>query len=196
MEKSKRGIILSEAFKWIDKAEYINPLNINIYYARSLLLYNHFEKSSDLEAFEHGIRNLKKVQNLNENFLPAYLLEAEFYVILLKNNLKYEQLEEEILNPLKAAETIAPFDPFIQLKKAQVLLEFNKTKKSKKAALNALHIEPEYVSALYFLKKYFNQFPDESAFQELIKKIRAKADKLQLKPGSYLYELFKIPEPM
>jgi sulfur relay (sulfurtransferase) DsrC/TusE family protein len=113
----------------------------------------------------------------------------------LKNNLKYEQLEEEILNPLKAAETIAPFDPFIQLKKAQVLLEFNKTKKSKEAALNALNIEPEYVSALYFLKKYFNQFPDESSFKELIKKIRAKADKLQLKPNSYLYELFKVPEP-
>ena len=153
MEKSKKGIILSEAFNWIEKAEYLNPLNINIYYAKSLLLYNHFHFSADLEAFEQGIKNLKKVQNLNKNFLPAYLLEAEFYVVLLKKNLKYEKLEQEILSPLEAAETIAPYDPFIQYKKAQVLLEFNKVEAAKKAALNALNIEPEYVSALYFLKK-------------------------------------------
>jgi hypothetical protein len=195
MEKSKKGIVLSEAFGWIEKAEYVNPLNINIYYAKSLLLYNHFQLSADLEAFEQGVKNLKKVQILNKNFLPAYRLEAEFYVVLLKNNLKYEKLEGEILSPLEEAESIAPYNPFVQLKKAQVLMEFNKTAEAKRVALAALDIEPEYVSALYFLKKYFNQFPNESHFQEMIKKIRFKAEKLRLKPGSYLYELFKIPEP-
>jgi len=194
MEKSKKCILVLEAFNWIKKAEYLNPMNFNVYYAKSLLLYNHFQMSSDLESFEYGIKNLKKVQNLNKNFLPAYLLEAEFYVVLLKKNLKYDGLEQEILSPLEMAENIAPFDPFVKFKKAQVFLEFNKKEEAKKAVLNALDVEPEYVSALYFLKNYFNYFSDEVSFNERIKRIRSKAEKLKSKPGSYLFELFKIPE--
>lgn len=196
MENSKKGITVSDAFSWIKKAEYLNPLDFNIYYAKSLLYYSHFQMSSDLESFENGIRQLKRVQNLNENFLPSYLLEAEFYIALLKNNLKYDSLAEEILSPLERAEHIAPYDPFVQFKKAQVFWEFNEKEKAKEAVLHALDIEPEFVSALYFLKKYFNYFQDEDSFQEKIKKIRAKAEKLKPKPGSYLFELFKLPVSM
>jgi hypothetical protein len=64
---------------------------------------------------------------------------------------------------------------------------------AREEALKALELEPNYVSALYFLQRNFNYFPDNNTFKSRIDKIRNKASQLDPSPDTYLYALFKIP---
>ena len=60
-------------------------------------------------------------------------------------------------------------------------------------AIKSLDIEPEFISALYFLHNRFNYFSDEEKFKNRIDKILKKAKNLDCQPGTYLDNLFKVP---
>lgn len=193
IEKSKKSKNIVEAFNLLKKSEYLNPLDYRVYYCKSLLHYNYFQKRLDLDSFSYALKSIKKVQILNKYFIESYLLESDLYLEVLKKQLKYVSMDNEIIAPLIKAEFYAPFDPFIKLKKAKIYFEFNKRILAKREAIRALDIEPEFISALYFLHNRFNYFSDDGKFKSRIDKILKKAKNLDYQPGTYLDNLFKVP---
>jgi tetratricopeptide (TPR) repeat protein len=182
-----------EAFALLDNAGYLNPLDQDIYYAKASVLHAYFKKTANLEAFYDALSHLKKAQRLNSYFTDAYLLEAEFYLELLKRNVKYDAMGSEIIGILERAEAYAPVDPFIKLTKARVYLEFGNRDRAREEALKAVALEPEFVSALYFLRENFGYFGEEKGFEEKIDNILQKARGLNPRPGQYLYKLYGLP---
>lgn len=194
IKKSQKAAHRVEEFSLLKKAEYLNPLDQNIYFLKALSLYNYFRQTSSLEAFYDAVNLLKKTQRLNKYFINAYLLESNLYLELIKKNIKYVSMEEEMIAPLEKAEVYAPVNPFIKLTKARIYFEFNKNQQAKEEAIKAITLEPEFVAALYFLQRNFNYFGDEKNFKEKIKKILDKAKQLKPEPGHYLYRLYDVPE--
>lgn len=180
-------------FDKLNKAQSLNPLDQDVYFAKGAALFNHFIETANIDAFFEARQQLQRAQRLNLYFIDAYLLEHTLYLELLKKKIKYPGLAQEIIAPLEQAEIYAPVNPFIKLSKAQVHLVFMQMENAKQEALNALALEPEYVAALYFMKRNFNHFPDESAFNQKIEKIRQKAIKSKYGPGSYLFRLWQLP---
>ena len=194
IESTKKSKNFVEVFNLLKRSEYLNPLDYQVYYRKSLLHYNYFERKSDLDSFSYALRNIKKTQMLNKHFIESYLLESDLFLEVLKKQLKYVSMDKEIIAPLIKAEFYAPFDPFIKLKKAKIYFEFNKKNFAKREAIKALDIEPEFISALYFLHNRFNYFSDEEKFKNRIDKILKKAKNLNYQQGTYLYNLFKVPQ--
>jgi len=182
-------------FSLLQKAEYFNPLNSNLFYMKGFYLYNYFKASSQPDAFYEAVNQLKQAQVLNPYMIDAYTLESALYQEVLKKNLKYLDMVEEMLAPLEKAEVYAPVNPFIKLTKAQIYKEFGNMEKAKYEALKALELEPEFVSALYFMQENFRYLGDEKVFREKISAIREKAVRLKVEPGHYLYRLYEIPVP-
>jgi hypothetical protein len=60
-------------------------------------------------------------------------------------------------------------------------------------AQTALNLEPNYVAALFFMQRSAGSPADDPAFQKRITRIQAKAKNLPARPGSYLYELYRLP---
>ncbi len=196
IEKAKETRNPVQALKLLERSKYFNPLNIEAYYLQARLFINYFENTWDLKYFYAALDNLKKIQRLNRHFTESYLLESSLYHTLLNKNLEYVSLDSEILSPLKKAEKYDPFNPFIKMHQAQVYFEFEQNESAKREALKALEIEPDYISALYFLHKNYNYFGDDETFKAKIKGILARIKGITLESGTYLYELFKIPEAL
>ena len=168
----------------------MTPLSVKPFYFKALLAYELFTKSFSLDLYYQTLKNLRKIQRLNRQFLPAYLLEADLNLKILEKNLKYITLENEIIKPLTRAEKVSPFNPFIKLKKARIYLEFSQDDQARKQAEKALELEPDFIPAIYFLHKNFNYFGNEDVFKARINKVFTKIKNLRLKPGSYLFRLF------
>jgi O-antigen ligase len=193
MAEAKKSQDYKKAMELLERSEFFNPFDQNVYYSKALLFFSYFQRTFDLDSFCTGVENLKITQRLNRNYLPAYLLEFDFYREILKKGLNYQAFSDELIAPLKAAEAIAPLNPFVRLMKAVVFMEFGEGSKARAEALAALELEPDYVSARYFLHKNFNYFPDQKKFESEINAILRKARKYSPGKDTYLYELFKVP---
>ena len=187
------GITIVDRFRLLNKAGYLNPLNPAVFYYKAVSLFGYFEETSNLEAFYSAVDNVKRAQRLNRYFIDAYRLESDLYTVLLKKNLTYTGLHDEIAAPLAKAEKYDPFSPFIKLRKAEIHFQFHRTQEAREEALDALALEPDFAAALYFLQTNFNYFPDAEAFDKRIENIRKKAERLNVEPGTYLFKLFEIP---
>jgi tetratricopeptide (TPR) repeat protein len=194
MKRSEKSTNIVKATSLLKTAQLLNPLDHAPYYRQASIFLNLFKQTSNLEAFSHAMDNTKKVHRLNPHHLESHLLEAELFSTFLSKNLKYPNLKEEILTPIESAQKISPFNPFIRLTKAKILMEFGELEAAKVEALAALEIEPEFVRALYFLHRHFNFLPDPPEFERHIEEITAKAAQWQLQPGTYLFELFSLPD--
>ena len=193
IKKSTKTKDYVKAFELLNHSMALNPIGHQVYYSKAFLYLDYFQKTSDMDSFFYGLNDLKRAQRLNRYYLPAYLLEFDFYQAILKKNFKYASLQREILASLDAAEKIAPLNPFLRLMKAQVYLEFGERDLARKATLEALAIEPDYVSALFFMRDHFGYFKDIASFDMRMKKIRRKAIRHPYPAGSYLDNLFRVP---
>jgi|GEM_PF-618301 len=191
--QTQKNISIMARFNLLRKAGYLNPLDASVYYKKAELLYNYYKEATNLDSFYLALDNLKKAQRLNRYYIAAYRLESELYRLLLQKKLTYAAIHEEIIAPLAKAEQYAPKDHVIKLLKAEIYLRFNHMQLARQEALKALELEPDYVSALYFLQMNFNYFPDKNVFKRRIKKIMDKASLIKPEPGTYLYNLFKVP---
>jgi O-antigen ligase len=187
------GITFVTRFELLNRAGKLNPLNPMIHYYKALALTGYFKEMGNLEAFYSVVEDVKQAQRLNPYFIEAYRLESDLYDLLLKKHLNYSGLSEEIVAPLEKAEKYDPLNPFIKLRKAEVYFNFNRDREARETALEALVLEPEFAAALFFIQKNFHFFPDEEEFKIKIDKIRRKAERLEVVPGTYLYKLFQIP---
>jgi len=181
------------ALNLLTRAASYNPLDIEAYRSQARIFFAFFEETSQLDHFYASLDNLKKVQRRNPWFVDAYLQESGLYYTLMQKNLQYPALKEEILAPLAKAERIDPFNPFIKIHQAQVYLEFGQAESAQKKAAQAIKLEPNYISALYFLQRNFQYFGSETAFKDRIQKILIRIRGMTLVPGTYLFELFQVP---
>lgn len=194
IKESRKTRDYIKAFATLNRSQALNPLGHQVYHSKAILYLKYFQKTSDMDSFFYGLENVRKARKLNRNDLTSYLLEFDFYQSILSKKLKYASLEKEMLDSLVAAEKIAPLNPFLPLMKAQVYLEFDKRVRAEKAALRALAIEPDFVSALFFLRDQFGYFKDAEAFDRRIRLIGQIGIRHPYPAGSYLDNLFKIPE--
>jgi len=193
IEKSKASRDPVEALHSLKRAVYLNPLNSETFYLQAQYFSNYFKQTANLEYFGAALEQVKKTQRLNRHFTDSYLLESNLYYLLSDGfNSRYVSLEE-IISPLAEAEKTAPLDPFIKLRKAQVYYGFGEKNAAKAEALKALKLEPHFISALYFLHRNFNYFQDEDVFKTKLKNTLKNIEGKTLTPGTYLYELYKIP---
>jgi len=181
-----------ESYRLLQKASVFNPMNAAIPYLKALTLYRHFRSSTQLEAFYAALDHVREARGMDNNYIDAYLLEADLYLAFLEKNVRYPGMDREIIGALEIGETCAPFNPFIKMIKAKVYMAFQMPQKARAAAEQAFILEPRFAEAVYFLNRHFNYFQDNEFVLKLkdIQKVNAE---VQPRPGQYLYRLFNVP---
>ncbi|MEN8152894.1 MAG: O-antigen ligase family protein [Acidobacteriota bacterium] len=193
LEKAKGEKDIIKVFKTLKKSQFFNPINIKPHFYEALIHYNFFRRNSNMESFSAVLSSIKKVQRLNCSFTESYLLESDLFLEVFKKGLSYPSLEQEIISPLETFEYHNPYDPFVKLGKADIHLKFGNKMQAVLEAKKSLEIEPDFISALYFLHRNFDHFKGEENFRKIISVILQKRKKINTEAGSYLDSVFKIP---
>lgn len=186
----------SSVLRILDKCKKFNPLDPRIYYVKGLVFYKLFRIDSSSESFSRSLFYLRKSLDMNRYFLDSYLLESDLFLSVMKRGVFYPGLKDEILSPLKKYETLNPFNPFVILEEANIHMKFREFEEAKRCAVKALKIEPEFISAIYFLHKNFNYYGSVSSFRNRVNKIKKKSCKMGTIKVKYLNSLFKVPDEM
>jgi O-antigen ligase len=185
---------VARRFTLLNRAALCSPLDERVPLAKAEILRSFARSRSSLEAWTAALDNLRLVQKLDGYGTSAYLLESALFTDFLAKRIKYPAMGEEILAPLRRAEKNDPFDPFLKLQQAIVLREFGRLHESRRLALAALELEPEYVAALWFIHDLDGRPATDAAWLEKMSRLQAKAVKLHAEPGSYLFKLYRLPE--
>jgi len=180
-------------FDSLKRAGKFNRQNLRPYNYRAILLLEQFRKTSDPVYFYSALDNVKSIKKINPYFSKAYFLESDIFRTILEKGMHYPGLSEEIITPLEQLEKIDPFNPFIKMEKAHILLKFNKPESAKAEAIRAIELEPDYISALYFLQKNFNYFGKDELFNNKIRKILRSTSNWVKRKSQYLDALIKLP---
>jgi O-antigen ligase len=180
-------------FALLNRAALCSPFNELAPLERARTLRWYFKVSANLEAWAAAREDLHRVQELNRNSSEAFVLEAGLFTDILEKKIAYPALAEEILAPLRRAGELEPFNPFLKLRQAMILEEFDRRREALRLAKDALELEPEYVEALFFLQRLAGSPAGDAVFQKRIAQIQAKAKSLRVKPGTYLYDLYRLP---
>jgi len=180
-------------FALLNRAGLYSPLDERVPLARAQILRGFFKATANLEAWEAAWKDSRVAQKLNRNSSEACILESGLFGDILEKRIMYPALAEELLAPLRRAEKLEPFNPFLKLQQALILGEFGRSQEARRQALTALELEPDYVAALFFMQQLAGTPAGDSVFQKRIAQIQAKAKTLQAKPGSYLFNLFQMP---
>ncbi len=194
LDAASREKNIARRFTLLNRAALCSPLDARAPLAKAEVLRSFARSRVDLEAWTAALENLHLVQKLDGYGTSAYLLESALFGDFLAKRVKYPALGEEILAPLRQAEKNDPFNPFLKLQQAIVLREFGRRRESRRLALAALELEPEYVAALCFLHDLDGLPATDAAWREKIARLQAKAEKLRARPGSYLFNLYRLPE--
>lgn len=180
-------------FALLNRAALFSPLDVRVPLERAKTLRGFFKVSANPEAWQAAWKDARLAQKLNRNSTEACILEAELFGDILEKKIMYPALAEEILAPLRRAEKIAPFNPFLKLRQALILRSFDRSQEAQRLAIAALDLEPDYVAALFFARQGGASPAEDSIFQKRIAQIQTKAKARRAKPGSYLYDLHRMP---
>ena len=188
---AEKNIIQSYAL--LNRAARCSPLDERVLLARARILRGYFKATANLESWQAARENVRLALKLNRNSSDAHILESALFGDIAQQMGIYPALEEELLAPLRRAEALEPFNPFLKLRQAQLLAKFDRRPEALARARDALKLEPEYVAALFFVRQMTGSTADAAAFQERIAALQAKAKKLRTQPDSYLYDLYRLP---
>ena len=180
-------------FALLNHAALFSPLDERVPVARAQTLRGFFKASGSLEAWVAAWEDLRSAQRVNRNSSEACVLEAALFGDILEKRITYSALAEEMLAPLRRAQELEPFNPFLRLQQAMILNEFDRLPEARSLASDALDLEPDYVAALFFVRRLEGSPQGDATFQRRIARIQAKAETLRVQPGSYLYDLFRLP---
>jgi tetratricopeptide (TPR) repeat protein len=180
-------------FALLNRAGLYSPFDERVPLARAQILRGFFKATNNLEAWEAAWEDLRIAQKLDRNSSEACILESGLFQDILEKRIMYPALAEEILAPLRRAEKLEPFNPFLKLQQALILQDFGRRQEARRLVLAALDLEPDYVAALFFIQQLAGSPLKDSIFQKRIAQIQTKAKALQAKPGSYLYDLHRLP---
>lgn len=193
IERSTKKKDLVTVFDSLEKAEKFNRMNVSTYYYKSVLLLSQFKKTSDPVYFYSALDNVKSIMKINPYYSKAYFLESDIFRSIFEKGMRYPGLMNEIISPLGRLEQIDPFNPFIKMEKAHLLLKFNKKQMAKKEAVRAAILEPKFISALYFLHKNFSYFGSGDKFIKKVRNILNSSSGWGKRDSPYLNALIKTP---
>jgi O-antigen ligase len=176
------------------RASRLSPLDERPLLARAALLRAFALARGDWNAWGGALENARRAQRLARNSREALILESElFHDARVKGNY-YPAQAGEVLAPLRRAAELAPFDPFLLLRQAVVLREFGRKTEAREKVRAALALEPDFAAALAFIHELDGLPVDDPALTRRLAGLRQKAEALNARPGSYLYELLRVPE--
>jgi hypothetical protein len=178
----------------IQRAAFFSPLDERVPLARAGILGSFARCTGNPEAWSDAMESLRRAQKLSRNEPEALIMEASLFREFLGEKARYPALAEEILAPLRRAEELAPFNPFLKLQQAVVLREHGRVQEARQRALAALALEPDYVAAILFVHELDGVPAGDPMLQERLSRIRDRAKALRVKPGSYLFKLYHLPE--
>jgi O-antigen ligase len=180
-------------FAMLNRAALFGPLDERAPMARAQTLRGFFKAANSLEAWMAAWEDVRLAQRLNRNSSEVCVLEAALFGDIREKRIAYPVLADEMLAPLRRAQELDPFNPFLRLQQAVILSEFGRRTEARRLASAALELEPDYVAALFFMRRLDGAAEGDAAFRERIARIQAKAKILRVQPDSYLYDLFRLP---
>jgi O-antigen ligase len=193
LDSASREKNIARRFALLNRAALFSPLDERAPLAKAEVLRFYAKSSGSMEAWTGAWENLCQAQKLNRNSVEAFVAESILFQGFLGKKIDYPALGEEILAPLRQAEKLVPFNPFLKMQQAVVLREFGRNSEARSQALAALALEPDYAAAILFIHDLDGLPAADPALQERIARIRDKAAILRAKPGSYLFELLRLP---
>lgn len=185
---------LVRRFRLLQQAALLSPLDEKVPLAKARLLgeFSRFRSSAD--AWSEAMASARQAQRLDRNSVEALLLEAELLLEPLASGGSYPAQAGEALKPLRRAEALAPFNPFLRLRQALVLRGFGRDTEARRQARAALDLEPDFAAAIVLLHRLEGGKDDDPVLLAKLARIRAKADGLRARPGTYLFNLLRIDE--
>jgi len=194
LKKSRLEKNVIRRFDLLNRAALFNPLDERVPLNKAELLRGFAKARNNLEAWGSAWENLRLAQKLDRNNLDALAAESALFHDFLEKYGQYPALADEILEPLRRAEELDPFNPFLKMQQAGILRGFGRDPEARRLVLAALELEPEYVAALVFIHEPGGDPAAETAWEKRIAQIQAKAKKMRAKPGSYMFHLLQMPE--
>lgn len=182
-------------YSLLNRAALFSPLDQRPLLAKARMLRAFAATHASLEAWTDALQNLRVARRLDGYDTSALLLESALFADLAADPRQYPALGEEILAPLRRAEDLDPFNPFLKLQAAAVWRRFGRLPEARRQAQAALDLEPEYVAALLFIHELDGLPAADPSLQGRIARIRGKAATLRARPGSYLFQLHRLPGP-
>jgi O-antigen ligase len=193
LQKAGAESNIVQRYALLNRAALLSPLDDRVPLARARVLRGFFRATASLEAWTAAWGDLRLAQQINRNGSEACIVESGLFGDILEKRVTYPALAEEILAPLRRAEALEPFNPFLKLQQALILADFGRRSEAQFLARAALELEPDYVAALFFMQRWAGSPDGDPAFQKRIAGIQAKAEKLRSRPGSYLFDLYRMP---
>lgn len=193
LDQAAREKNLVRSYALLQKAALLSPLGERAPLAKAGLQRNFARSRSDLVAWAHALDNARLAQRLNRNSTDALVLESELFHDARVGGYFYPAQAEEILEPLRRAGKLSPFNPFLLMRQAVVLREFGRSAEARERALAAIDLEPDYAAAIVFIHELDGLPADDPALRRRLARIREKADRLKARPGSYLFNLHQLP---
>ena len=201
LDRAAREKDLVRRYALLQKAALLSPLDERAPLAKAELLRAFAISRSDPalkvpdegDAWTHALENARQAKRLDHNSIDALVLESELFHDARVRGYFYPAQAEEILEPLRRAGKLSPFNPFLLMRQAVVLREFGRSVEARERARAALDLEPEYVAALVFIHELDGLPADDPLLLEKLARSREKAERLNAGPDSYLYNLFLLP---
>ncbi len=177
----------------LQRATRLDPLNPAIPYRQALNWGALLRSGGDPAALAAALDLARRASRLDPLDPAPLRLQSSLIGWVRERGVSYPGQQDEIEEPLRQAIAIDPFNPFLHLELAEVCWQGERFIEARDSAERALELEPEFVSALTFLHTRFGVDPDPVAFRQMIERIRQKRNADSLAPGTYLYNLRKIP---
>jgi len=193
LARAAREKDLVSRYALLQKAALFSPLDERAPLAKVALLRAFARSRSDLAAWAYALDYARLAQRLDKNNIDALVLESELFHDARVRGHYYQAQGEEILEPLRRAGKLTPFNPFLLLRQAVVLREFGRDAEARNRAQGALDLEPDFAEAIVFLHELDGLPAADPGLRERLALIRKKADRLKARPGSYLFNLFRLP---
>jgi len=184
---------LVRSYALLQKAALLSPLDERAPLAKATRLRVFASDRSDPGAWTQALEFARLAQRLNRNSTDALVLESELFHDVRVRGYFYPAQAEEILEPLRRAGKLSPFNPFLLMRQAVVLREFGRSAEAREQARAALDMEPDYAAAIIFIHELDGLPVDDPALRQRLARISEKADRLKARPGSYTFNLHQLP---
>lgn len=193
LDAAAREKNISRRFSLLQRAAWLSPLDERPFLARADVMRFYAAGAGSIDAWNDAWNDLRHARELNRDSVEALIAESGLFQDFMGKQVSYQALGEEILAPLRRAEKLAPFNPFLKMRQAAVLWEFGRKAEARILAQAALDLEPDYATAIVFIHELDGLPADDPALQEQLARIRDKATRLRARPGSYLDRLHQVP---
>ncbi len=194
LDRAAREKNLVRRYDLLQKAALLSPLDERAPLAKAALLRAFASARSDPGAWIKALEITRRAQRLDKNNIDALGLESELFHDARVGGYFYPAQAQEILDPLRQAAKLAPFNPFLLLRQAVVLREFGQVAAARKQAQAALILEPDFAAAIVLIHELDGVPASDPGLRQRLSVIRKKAERLHARPGSYLFRLHQLPE--